>query len=422
MRALLLTHGTRGDVQPFIGLACALQASGHEPVLAAPRAFKSLVESHSIQFTPLSDGPNVLLPDHTIRAAFERNYRGLLGKTLAIRIAHKHRAAMRPVLSDIVTAANSDFDIIIHHIILPGQAVAKNLDVRAASVCMQPFWAPTRSSPNPMISIQLPRGLNKLSYYTSKIWYQILVGNTRRTSPPLRPGRRTTPQKRRSTEEPAPLLQALSPQLLPPGTNDYPPYVHTTGFWWAPLPNNWTPPNSLVQFLQNGTTPIYVGFGSMVGTNPSRTGAVIRDALRIAGLRAVVAAGSGGIDCNTPSDDVYLTQDVPHSWLFPRVSLIVHHGGSGTTGAALAAGKPQVVCPFVGDQPYYSRRLHEIGVAPAPVPQRHLTTRTLSNAIQRAISDRTLRVNAERIGNIVRSEGATETAVRILEEFLDGTQ
>jgi sterol 3beta-glucosyltransferase len=117
-------------------------------------------------------------------------------------------------------------------------------------------------------------------------------------------------------------------------------------------------------------------------------------------------------------DTVFSLDQAPHDWLFPRMAAIVHHGGSGTTGAALAAGKPQVVCPFVADQPFWAARAHAACVAPEPQPQRRLTAHGLAAAIRRAVTDRTMARAAAETGERIRTEGGVHRAVKLVEELL----
>ncbi|WP_246258659.1 glycosyltransferase [Amycolatopsis anabasis] len=99
------------------------------------------------------------------------------------------------------------------------------------------------------------------------------------------------------------------------------------------------------------------------------------------------------------------------------MAAIVHHGGAGTTGAALASGRPQVVCPFVADQPFYARHLHASGVAAAPQPQHRLTPDGLAHAVRLAVTSRAMASHAEEFGHRIRAENGVTTAVRILESL-----
>ncbi|EGO21898.1 hypothetical protein SERLADRAFT_397454 [Serpula lacrymans var. lacrymans S7.9] len=80
---------------------------------------------------------------------------------------------------------------------------------------------------------------------------------------------------------------------------------------------------------------------------------LIFDATAQASVRAVVSAGWGGLGGVTIPDHIHILGNVPHDWLFSRVSAVVHHGGAGTTAVGLRMGRPTVVVPFFGDQPFW---------------------------------------------------------------------
>lgn len=128
----------------------------------------------------------------------------------------------------------------------------------------------------------------------------------------------------------------------------------------------------------------------------------------------MVATGWGGLTVDI-SDDLLVVDQVPHDWLFGRVAAVVHHGGGGTTAAALAAGTPQVVCPFVADQPHWACRMQAIGVAPEPLPHKGLTADTLASAITKAVE---MRNRAREVGAEIRAEDGVRAAVAALEDHL----
>jgi sterol 3beta-glucosyltransferase len=322
------------------------------------------------------------------------------------------------VLDDVATVAREGADVLVHHVILPGQQLGEWLGIPALPVCMQPFWAATSAFPNPMHAVRIPRELYRLSYRTSNLWYQILGGHLRqwRTETLRMPTRRGFRDLLRGPDgRPATLLQAFSAHVLAPQPADYPPWVHTTGFWRLPAPPDWVPPRDLSDFIEGDAPVVYVGFGSMAGIDPERTGRTIVEAVRLAGVRAVVATGWGGIGTSHDNENILFLKDVPHDWLFSRVSVVVHHGGSGTSGAALAAGRPQVVCPFFVDQPYFAQRIHQLGVAPPPLPQRDLDPFKLARAIKTAGNDPAMAVAAKEFGDLVRTEPGADQAVEVIE-------
>lgn len=185
-----------------------------------------------------------------------------------------------------------------------------------------------------------------------------------------------------------------------------------TGYWFLDAPANWQPDPQLVSFLQEGSTPVYIGFGSMFMGGGKQKTEIALQALRLTGQRGILATGWGGLTGEITSRDIFVLDAVPHDWLFPKVAAIVHHGGAGTTGAALRAGKPQIICPFVGDQFFWGRRVADLGVAPSPIPQAKFSAEILADAIQSAVSDSNMRQRALSLGETIRAENGIERAVK----------
>jgi sterol 3beta-glucosyltransferase len=138
---------------------------------------------------------------------------------------------------------------------------------------------------------------------------------------------------------------------------------------------------------------------------------LVLEAVRLSGQRAILATGWGGLSAQNAPPGVYVLNAAPHDWLLPQVSAVVHHGGAGTTAAALRAGKPAVICPFVADQPFWGRRVVALGAGPSPLPQRKMTAEKLAAAIHAAVTDPLMRQNAAALGRTIRAENGVETAV-----------
>jgi sterol 3beta-glucosyltransferase len=189
-----------------------------------------------------------------------------------------------------------------------------------------------------------------------------------------------------------------------------------TGYWFLDALTGWQPDPALVKFLQAGPPPVYVGFGSMFMQGGARKTDIVLKALRRAGQRGVLATGWGGLTADSTSDDIFVLEAVPHDWLLPQVAAVVHHGGAGTTGAALRAGKPSVVCPLVGDQPFWGRRVAALGVGPSPLSRRKLTVETLANAISQAVSDQDIRQRAAALGATIRAEDGVGKAITLINQ------
>src|SRR5690606_27676135 len=166
---------------------------------------------------------------------------------------------------------------------------------------------------------------------------------------------------------------------------DWGPAHHVTGYWFLEPAEGLAA--DLEDFISSGEPPVYVGFGSGGTADGWRTAEIVVEATRRAGLRAVMSRGWGGLSLGELDDRVFVVDETPHGLLFPKMSAVVHHGGAGTTGAALRAGVPQVVVPFLADQAFWGSRVASVGAGPSPIPQRRLSVETLELALREVTGD-----------------------------------
>ncbi|MEU4160442.1 glycosyltransferase [Actinoplanes sp. NPDC026670] len=418
MKILVLTLGTRGDVQPFVALAVELRERGHDTVVAAPARFADLFADRGLAFAVIDDGPLRVLDTSAVGDVATG---GLRAKVALMR---QMPAMFTRVLDDCwqvaSTGPGAGADVIVHNgQVIAGQHVAELLGIPAVLALPMPMYVPTRAFPWPgqEFPARLPAALNRVTYTGMKaptLMFARTVDSWRdRLGLPRRRGRHDP--LLRPEGGPVPVLHAISPAVVPRPA-DWPPSAHVTGYWFTP-PSASVLPAELCEPDDDGEPLVYVGFGSMAGPDPTAMTEVVVQALRTAGVRGVLAGGWGGLR-EVPPPDAWLTGDVPHDLLFPRVSAIVHHGGAGTTAAAIRAGRPQVVCPFVGDQPFWGRRMRQLGVAPDPLDLRRLDVPRLAAAIRRAVGDPAMAASARRLGEQVRSEDGAAVAARILEQVV----
>lgn len=422
MDALVMTDGTRGDVQPFIALARALRSAGNDATLVAPESSAALAAAHDVAFIPLTDSARTEIVERRAPNTVGRN--GLRRMRLALRIICENRMKPSGKLRELADAAVHGADVVVHHTNVPGHHLAEWLGVPAVPVCPFPSWVPTSSFPDPTLPFSVPSALNRASYGLNRVlptnlllrlYWNKHLSIWRREALRLPARRGQHDPFRRPDGDRVTFLQAFSRHMLPyPVT--YPDWVKTTGFWYLPAPDDWSPPADLAEFVDDGEPPIFIGFGSMVGADPRRTARVVADALRLTKTRAVVATAWGGIDPAGLGEDVFCLEQVPFDWLFPRMAAVVHHGG-GTIGAALAAGRPQVICPFMFDQPFNARCMYDLGVAPPPLPEQILSAEDLAQAIRVALTDRDMATRAAELGRLVRREDGLATAVRTVESL-----
>jgi UDP:flavonoid glycosyltransferase YjiC (YdhE family) len=213
-----------------------------------------------------------------------------------------------------------------------------------------------------------------------------------------------------------PVLYGFSPEVLP-RSPDWGDDVEITGYWFADEPEGWTPPPALEQFIARGSKPVCIGFGSMSQRDPAATTRIVLDAIAQSGQRAILIAGWGGLKSNDLPENVFQIDSIHHSWLYPKMAAVVHHGGAGTTSAGLRAGVPSIVVPFHGDQPFWGKCIENLGVGPAPVPRNRLTAERLAKAIQIAVTDPSIATRAAEIGAKIRKEDGITRAVEAIERI-----
>ena len=216
------------------------------------------------------------------------------------------------------------------------------------------------------------------------------------------------------------LIVSLRSPTLIPKPKDWGPHISISGFYFLSLASNFTPDPELANFLRSGPAPIYIGFGSIVVDDPNAMTKLIFEAVKKTGQRALVSKGWGGFGADAMGipDGVFMLGNVPHDWLFKHVSCVVHHGGAGTTAAGIAMGKPTVVVPFFGDQPFWGAMVAKAGAGPTPVPSKNLTADNLAAAILAALEPAALE-KAQRLGASISSEVGTEVGAQSFHDKLD---
>ena len=186
--------------------------------------------------------------------------------------------------------------------------------------------------------------------------------------------------------------------------------VVQTGAWI--MPDGRPLPADLVEFLEAGEPPVYVGFGSMQMASAPDAAAVAVEAIRAQGRRALVSRGWADLALIDEKDDCFAVGEANHRELFRRVAAVVHHGGAGTTTTAALAGAPQVIVPQIVDQPYWAQRVAELGIGTGhdgPTP----TVESLSTALEPALRDDT-NARAKEVSTTIRTDGASVAARKLI--------
>jgi sterol 3beta-glucosyltransferase len=412
MRLSIHTLGTRGDFQPYLALADALEAAGHDVQLVAPAQFAQLLRQRRIEFEPLSREFLAMLDEPEVQA--------FMGGGARIDVALRLFKRMRPVMLEIFeqqwrAASGYRPDLLIWH--PKGLAVphiAERLKIGSMLASPLPVCTPTSAFPTPLLPFASLGPFNRLSHSF------VLHGATALYGETLRRWREQTLQLPARGKPPDPLgtLYSYSSAVLPKPP-DWGADVHVTGYWFLEDDESWQPHPELARFLQTDPTPVYIGFGSMPTAQSAQLAGTVREAVIAAGVRAVVATGGGGaLRAMQSSEQIHCIDGAPHHLLFPLLAAVVHHGGAGTTAAALKAGKPNFICPFLGDQPFWGRRVADLGIGPEPIAIRRLTTERLAHALREITTHQDMITRARQLSQVLERENGVKTAVEIIEQRL----
>jgi UDP:flavonoid glycosyltransferase YjiC (YdhE family) len=225
------------------------------------------------------------------------------------------------------------------------------------------------------------------------------------------------PQVIQARAEKIPHLYGYSAHIVPAsrGTQAY---EHITGYWFLHAPATFQPPAALVDFLQAGTPPVYIGFGSMIDQDPEAATRLVLEAVQLSAQRAVLASGWGGMTAMAVPDNIFRLDVIPHDWLFPRMAAVVHHGGAGTTGAGVRAGVPSVIVPFIFDQFAWGSIVERLGIGLQTPMLKKMHASQLADIIRRAVSDASLRQQAAVLGAKVRAEDGIGRAVDLITKHI----
>ena len=401
MRIVLAGFGTRGDVQPMVALAQALSDRGHSCSVFVPPNIAEWVTSFGLDTTPV--GMDYEKLSHAVSTGRLLDVLGAL-PDLRAEVARQGEA---------IEAAASQADVIVGASVLAGgSSLADRFGIPYVFFAFSPSLIPSREHPSPAVTkIDTPRWMNPLLWVVNEwIWRWLLRSpiNRQRRAWKLAPIREFWPALlgERTVIATEPTLAPLAPPLRPM------PRLVQTGAIFLPEASDVSAETE--RFLASGSPPVFIGFGSMGDRNPRRTAERLLEAVRLAGVRALVSRGWAGLHLERAPERVLFIGPEPHGKLFPRVAAVMHHGGSGTTHVAMKSGVPQIVMPHLLDQYYWAYHVRRIGIGLELRERFSLDARAIAGAFRRCVDDGALREAARRQAGMTRLDGL-DRAVEIVE-------
>ncbi|KAG9051113.1 hypothetical protein FS837_011959 [Tulasnella sp. UAMH 9824] len=421
MSIVIMIVGSRGDVQPYIALGNRLKEHGHRVRIATHETFRKMVKDAGLEFQSIGGDPAELM-SYMVRNP------GLLPGTESL--LNGDIPKKRKMLTEIL---NGCWKACIHADEETGtpfaaDAIISNPPAFAHIHCAEALgiplhlsftmpWCATTAFPHPLVSFKSSNaegGLsNYLSYATADLiqWQGIgdLINSFRTKTLGLDAlSIRSGPSLADRLK--VPWTYCFSPTLIPK-PKDWMNHIDVVGFYFLEGAKSFKPEKDLEDFLAAGPPPVYIGFGSVVVEDAAAMTKTIFDAIRLANVRAIVSAGWGGLGgTDVPPNVFILTGSVPHDWLFTKVSAVCHHGGAGTTAIGLLLGKPTIIVPFFGDQPFWGEMVHKAGAGPEPIPQRKLKAERLAGAITFCLTEKA-RNAAKLMADRIRAEDGLKGGV-----------
>ena len=400
MRVLLSTWGSRGDVEPLLGLAVKLQELGAEARVCAPPDFADQCERLGVPMVPFGQSVRELV----------HGKNG--GKPSTPADAPRVAAELVAAQFETIGPAAEGCDAVVATGLMPAglRSVAEHVGARYVLAAFHSGSFPSsHTAPLPRPGKPFPPGetdpkvLWDIDAERVNALYAAPLNAHRATLglPPVRNVRDHV-----FTDRP---WLATDPTLSPwPGS----PYVDVvqTGAWI--LPDDRPLPADLEAFLEAGDPPVFVSMGSVRA--PADVAAVAIGAIRAHGRRVIVGRGWADLALVDEQADCFAVGEVNHQALFRRVAAVVHHGGAGTTTTASQGGVPQVVLPQMADQPYWAGRVAELGIGAAHEGSTP-TVESLSCALDTALAPET-RARATAVAGKVRTDGTTVAAKLLMSD------
>ena len=420
MKVSIVALGTLGDVAPLTALGGALRRAGHTVRFATQNEYRPYVDQQGLSFAPMDMSTQEL-------------FRGVEGqKWLAahdnqLSFVRRLIAIARPLvprLFEQTLDASRDADAVVHTWGgMFAHHVAEALGVPSFFASLQPITA-TRAFPSILAppALRLGGAYNRITHLLTEqaFWLPFarefnqqrvsLLGLQRMSRGGIGP---------RVRNHALPHLYGFSDQVVARPA-DWGPGAHVTGYWFPELMTRWQPPDDLEDFLASGPAPVCVGFSSLVVSDPASLTEVVVKALRSVGRRGVLLTGWGAIQERRLGEDMYVTQALPHDYIFPRSAGVIHPAGAGSSAVSLRFGIPTVVMPMFSDQFFWARRLNGLALTPPPVAWRGLTADKLAATLDHALHDIALRQRLASVSRAISAEDGLGAAVDVIERYVSG--
>ncbi|MGI9545054.1 MAG: glycosyltransferase [Cyclobacteriaceae bacterium] len=417
MKIILMSVGTRGDMEPFIALGEILQEKGHQVICAFPEQFRDLAEDSNMKFASLGTELIELLESDIGKAAMGGSGSGFKKILAIIKLATSQKASQREIVSkQYELIENINPDRIVHNpkciypIIWASQNSGKT--ILASPV---PYLHYVQGHTHVAFNSNFGPFLNKLTFSLANFG---LVQTVMTTIKWLKIDKKITRGQIKNVFSSNKVIYTISPSLFSTPIS-WPEHMKVLGYHERNKVINWEPKKELTEFLQKHNRMLLITFGSMTNPEPEKKTKIIVEILERNKIPAIINTASGGLlkpeKYNT--ELIHFVSRIPYDWLLPKIYGVIHHGGSGTTHMALKYGCATMIVPHIIDQFVWNKIIFNLGVGPKGVKIGKVTVKNLEPKILELVSNSAYKKKAEQIANQMAQENFKEEIYKtVIEE------
>jgi sterol 3beta-glucosyltransferase len=416
MKIILISIGTRGDMEPFLAIGEILQEKGHQVICAFPEQFRDLVEDSNLDFASLGTEFIVMLESDVGKAAMGGGGSGLKKFLANVKLAKNQTEINKELINrqyEIIESEIPDRIVYNGKVIYP---IIWGLNNRGKNilVCPLPYMHYVRNNTHVAFNSNYGSFLNKLTYSFANFGLVATVMITKRW---LKITRKITRKQIKNALLSNKAIYTISPSLFsrPDYWNEN---LKVLGFHGQNKTINWRPDNDLNDFLEKHHRILLITFGSMTNPEPEEKTKIIIDILERNKIPAIINTASGGLikPDKFDSELIHFVSQIPYDWIFSKIYGVIHHGGSGTTHLALKYGCATMIIPHILDQFVWNKIIYDIGAGPKGMRIGKISTKNLEPKILELVNNSSFKKKAEQVAIQMEKENFREEIYKTIIE------